>query len=460
MNACIHDNLDPFQEFVRDKALEHDHWIIADQMGLGKTRTTLSVIDKAECQNILVVCTKNAFIAWKTQCNEWLPDVEVIYCRGTNYKIKERHAAWAYAQQRVKHDARPGICMFITTPATFLNDRERIPRNWDALILDEYDRFMSNRSQTWKALKKLQVKKILPVSGTPTRKGPQNWWPILNLMHPKRFTSYWRFVEEYTYVSQGYFGREIKGIKNEEDLRELLRNYMSRHLKKDVAKDLPAKIRERLPVEMEPKQARVYKQLKQDLMTMLKDELYMVENKLELMIRIRQLLCCPQILDPTLPDGGGLETIIDRMHTDSAHSVIFVPFIDGIPFIKARLEKEGFGPVIVLQGGLDPDELSKRISIFKEQEGVCICSIRYSQSFELDTCQYAYFLGFEWDPDTNEQAEDRLHRMHVRHVVNVWYIIHAGTIDNHVMEEVNEKHRNIEKMLRDPNSLQRILEAA
>lgn len=440
-----------YQAFGSDQAMKYKRFAIADQMGLGKTRTGLSVMQRAQSQKNLMICTKNAFVTWKVQCMEWMPEMEIIYVRGNK---AERRKQWA----RYKTAAGPQL--FIMTPACVLNDKDEMPMVWDVIELDEYDRFMSNRSKTWNQVKKLKSEYLIPISGSPTRRGPQNLWPLFNLIDPKKFSSYWRFVEHFTNVSQGRFGREIEGIQNLEELRELRTRYMVRHYKKDVIKELPAKNRYRLMVEMLPDQKRIYKQIKNDMLTIIQDEFYVVANILEQTIRLRQLLCCPKILDPSLSDGGALDMIIDKMKTSSDHSVIFVPFIKAIPYVKARLEKEGFGPITILQGGLEPNELEERVNHFKSKGGVCICSVFYAQSFELDTSEYGYFLGFAYDPDTNEQAEDRLHRMTTRWVVNMAYLVHEGCVDVDMLDIVNEKHQSIEAMFGSRDFVKNLLNSS
>ena len=48
-------------------------------------------------------------------------------------------------------------------------------------------------------------------------------------------------------------------------------------------------------------------------------------------------------------------------------------------------------------------------------------------------------LGYEWDANDNIQAEDRLHRIGQKNNVDWYYILHEGTVDEAVMEKLNEK---------------------
>ena len=441
----------PYQRFGSDQALLRKRFAICDEMGLGKTRSGLKVIQASEAKLSLILTTKNGFATWKKQCLEWMPEMEVHYVRGTP---PQRAKIWANAFKET--DNRQ---LFICTPAGAQNDFKKnlLPPQWDVIELDEYDRYMTNRSKTWKWICKLKSTYMIPISGSPMKKGPQNLWPMFYLLDKRSFSSYWRFVARYCNVSDGYFGKEIEGVKNVEELHEIRDAFMSRHFKKDVAKQIPAKNRKQLHCEMQKNQKRYYDEFVTELLAEIEGEFYLANNALEQITRLRQLLCCPKIISLDLDYGGGLETIIERMEEGDGFVTIFVPFIPALGFVKERLEQEGYKSIHILQGGLEPEEVISRTEAFLENKGVMLVSIAYAQSFELNPCPQAYFLGFAYDPDTNMQAEDRLHRLTTRHIVDIDYVMHLGTIDYEIMDTVNARHRTAEKVFASPEELKKLL---
>ena len=63
-------------------------------------------------------------------------------------------------------------------------------------------------------------------------------------------------------------------------------------------------------------------------------------------------------------------------------------------------------------------------------------------------------MGFDFSPDVNEQAEDRLRRKSSTHKhFNVWYMIHEDSYDLEIWDMLNTKTRDVNAVLRAPKRL-------
>lgn len=168
-------------------------------------------------------------------------------------------------------------------------------------------------------------------------------------------------------------------------------------------------------------------------------------------MRIRQLLVCPKIINTEYGYGAMVEETVDRViDSDASRPVIFTPFTEAIPFIWEALcgTKEfdnNTRHVHVLQGGLETDEVHKRVTAFNQStDDVMICSVLYAESFEFPRSKVAFFCGFDWSWDNNEQAEDRIRRLSSESDKSTYfYMFHPGYIDEYVLTVVLDDHRNV-----------------
>jgi SNF2 family DNA or RNA helicase len=52
----------------------------------------------------------------------------------------------------------------------------------------------------------------------------------------------------------------------------------------------------------------------------------------------------------------------------------------------------------------------------------------------------------DWCAATNNQAEDRCHRIGQKNNVNIWYLISKGTIEEHILNITNTKRKLFDKV--------------
>ncbi len=66
----------------------------------------------------------------------------------------------------------------------------------------------------------------------------------------------------------------------------------------------------------------------------------------------------------------------------------------------------------------------------KDPTAILICSIDFSESFSITTCQNAYMLGNTYMPDTYKQATDRIRRASTIHKrVTIHNLICKDSVD-------------------------------
>lgn len=425
---------------------------------LGKTVLASAVCGKAESPVILVICPKNALFVWADHIVDWIkkfrPNIQIhtaiVKAKGTYKAIERRRQLWALTNAQVN--------VFITTFATFKNDWEYLKqqkRSFHTVLFDEFQKYLQSRGKQkddkskrggvlFNIFKEVcaSAQRFHFLSGTSVTKGPQNLWVALHLCNPQLFSSYWKFVHMFCEVIEGRFGKEIVGLRNLHNFHLLLRTYARIRRREECAPWIPKVQRQLVKIEMSADQQKMYNDLERDDYISLENgNVVITSSSMEQVIRFRQMLVCPKILDPSLDYGAGIEYIIDELaeaETDEdKHVVIFTPFKPALQYIDEALRAAGHKNIEHLYGGIDPEDLRLRISKFRSTKGIIICTTKYAQAFSLDSSTLCYHLGCEWTPNDNKQAEDRLVPQQGDFHIIAKYITHYNSIDSNVVSYLN-----------------------
>jgi SNF2 family DNA or RNA helicase len=342
-----------------------------------------------------------------------------------------------------------------------------VPIFWQVIFTDEAHKHANRKTKVYAALKRLQSPWFIICTGSPVKRGPQDLWGLLHLLDRRTWSSYWRFIDSYVHtVDQVFGGKAFLGPKNVPELQRQLAGYFIRRTKLEVASELPQKQREPVYIDMTDWQRKVYVQLlEQSLAELTEGSLIVSPTVLARIVRLRQLLVCPKLLDPGAPDGAGIDWIVEKLEeADSTHMCIYTPFPKVFPFLRARLESEGYDPnhIIELRGGMDTLALDEALTRFKKNAphgSIALVSIKFAESFDLDTASWGVFLGAEYNPEENKQAEDRQHRLTTVLPVNFYYIQHNNAVtDQEQWEILNSKTVYTNRTLHNVDNVRRMLQ--
>lgn len=448
----------PFQAEDLPFFVENPRSVLWYQPRLGKTVVTCKTLVQALPKETLIVAPKNALFVWRDHIQrifqEGRPEayVQVIIVRGDAIT---RQFLWQSPR------AEGYTCVFyIVTWNAYIRDFDLINefRHPDAVINDEYHKFLKNRKNQGFELMEVTASKSWryhALSGTPAGKGkPQQFWPVLHICDSSEFKSYWPFVEEYADLTKDLMGHYvIAGVKNGEVFRSMLHQHGRIRLRKQCAPWMPEVQRSLLSFEMTPLQEDLYNSLVGKQFYWVNEEegqLVVAATSMEKILRARQALVCPQVLGVNDP-GGAIVQLADTLEDSDdemgKHTVIFTPFTQALPYFARYLGSRGFDNVGILQGGMEPEDLHARIDTFQSGKGIILCSTKYAQAFSLAGPEACYHIGYEWDPDDNTQAEDRLVPQQGENPILSQYFTANSTIDDLLCEAVTIKQRNINVML-------------
>ncbi|MGD9725595.1 MAG: SNF2-related protein [Nitrospira sp.] len=442
-----------------EKMVAQRRQLLGAEMGLGKTPPAIQALIEINPDSAFIVGTRRTIFGWIRMMKRWYPD----YLKKFTIIMRDNTGGeTARAEQWAKRPA-----FVITTFQIAARDTKHIKRiNYNFVAADELHKFMRSRNTiAHKLLKRLGCIYMILITGSPVAgKHAGEWWIYLNLLNPQKFPSYWKFINKYCIVIDGPFGKETYGYNPnyQDELRGILRQYCILTQKKELGK--ARKVRSFLDVEMEPAQRQIYRDLVNDLLHFDPDHgvMLVAKNELSVHTKLRQLLVCPALLDPRLGMGSGLKNVLEELEEltrDNRHCVIYTPFAQPIPLIIDFVKQSGLvgNNVFGFRGGQSFKQLHESLEEWKRTKGIAIMSIQYAESFDMETSDLGFFLGYDWDPIANKQAEDRIDRaINLFKILNYRYVRHEGTVDDHVMMRIVEKQINLTNIYNDPERIREL----
>jgi SWI/SNF-related matrix-associated actin-dependent regulator of chromatin subfamily A member 5 len=182
----------------------------------------------------LVIVPKSVVGNWMREFKKWCPCIRTIRMGGTREE-REKIVKEGYLQP----DQETGKFRFdalVTSYEGVLKEKNKFSKvPWHYLIIDEAHRIKNEKSSLSLAVREMNPKFRLLITGTPLQNNLRELWALLNFLLPEVFGDAEQFDEWFSLSDETGKENVIK------KLHTVLRPFMLRRVKKDVAKDLPPK---------------------------------------------------------------------------------------------------------------------------------------------------------------------------------------------------------------------------
>ncbi|GMF60498.1 unnamed protein product [Phytophthora fragariaefolia] len=240
--------------------------ILADEMGLGKTIQTISLLAHLACNQglwgpHLIVVPTSCLVNWEMEFKRWCPAFKVLTYFGSAKRRKELRQGWS------KQNAFQ-VC--ITSYQLVVQDAHCFKRKkWYYLILDEAHNIKNWKSLRWQTLLTFSSQRRLLLTGTPLQNNLLELWALMHFLMPHVFAS----RKEFSYWFQNPLALMVEngtdptqqgdnGVEGGKDLvtqlHGIIRPFVLRRLKKDVAKQLPGKFEHVISCQLSKRQRFLY----------------------------------------------------------------------------------------------------------------------------------------------------------------------------------------------------------
>jgi superfamily II DNA or RNA helicase len=417
--------------------------ILADEMGLGKTLQTLAFLrfirqTQASAIPMLIVCPTSLVFNWVAEAKKFTPDLKVLALHGP-----DRHG---------RFDQISTSDLVVTSYALIRRDAERYRGlEFDTVVLDEAQHIKNRQTQNAQAVKAVNARHRIVLTGTPLENSVLDLWSIFDFLMPGYLGTAKDFRERYEVP----IAKE-KNAEAQSRLARRLRPFMLRRLKKEVASDLPAKLEHVSFCELTPAQRSAYQQV---IEASRKEVLEAVGAHgiaksrmvvLTALLRLRQVCCDLRLLklENVNPANacGKLELFGELLEEviDGGHRVlVFSQFVGMLTLLKEQLTAEGIE--FCYLDGSTPDR-GVVVDRFQMNDAIPVFLISLKAGgvgLNLTGANTVIHFDPWWNPAVEDQATDRAHRIGQSRVVTSYKLITRDTVEEKILTLQNRKREII-----------------
>lgn len=358
--------------------------------------------------------------------------------------------------------------------------------NFKTFILDEAHRVKDPKAQQtraiWSVAHQHGTRYRWALTGTPIANHPGDLWSIMHTVAPEEFPVRGKFVDRFCLIAWNAFGgTDVVGIRPDtrDELFKLLDPRFRRMLKAVVLPQLPPKVREVRYAELSGAQLKTYNELAKTLMAKTEDgELLVAKSNLSVQTRLMQLAAASVSIEKQDPDDPTtwkwtlrdpspkldvFEEVVDELGLltvgyDGPPVLVAAEHLQLIKLAAARLTKLGVrhalitGEVAEIDRERALDDLrARRIRalLFTNQAG--------GVGLDMSAANTMINIQRSWSLVAERQKEDRPHRpgAEIHDQILIIDIITRGTIEETVVERLNEKLARLDELTRDRAALLR-----
>ena len=428
---------------------------LADDMGLGKTLQMIAFFmhqkkKHPKATNLVVVPTSLIF-NWQNEIIKFAPSLTV---------------KTIYGSDRVKDLALlDGFDIVLTSYGTLMSDIELLKGyTFNYVVLDESQAIKNPDSQRYKAVRLLQARNRIVMTGTPIENNTFDLYAQLSFACPGLLGSQQQFREVYSIPID-----KFKDDQRAKELQKRINPFLLRRTKDQVAKELPDKTEIVLYCDMEPDQRKVYEAYKKEMKEYLnasKSQKKQLDSMfvLSALTKLRQICNSPALLseEEYYGDSSAKINILmeELLEKHSNHKVlVFSQFVGMLELIKAELEKHDL-KYAYLTGQSTKRE--KIVEEFQEDDDIRIFLISLKAGgtgLNLTQADYVYLIDPWWNPAVENQAIDRCYRIgQEKHVMAV-RLITPNTIEEKIMELQQHKKTLASDIIQTDSSILKSLKS-
>ena len=233
-----------------------------------------------------------------------------------------------------------------------------------------------------------------------------------------------------------------------EELNRRVHPFVLRRMKKDVLKELPQKIEEKILTEMTEEQKKIYLSYIENIRSNLDLEHTPVEKNqmkiLAALTRLRQICCHPAtFLNNYYGSSGKMDLLfelLDKAIVNQHRILLFSQFTSMLGIIAKELEKKKIA-YFYIEGATAMEERSEYVRRFNAGEGhIFLISLKAGGTgLNLTGADMVIHYDPWWNPAVEEQATDRAYRIGQGKNVYVIKLLTKGTIEEKIYKLQKKK---------------------
>jgi superfamily II DNA or RNA helicase len=456
---------------------------LADDMGLGKTLQTIALLqyiaEEQDSDNAvgeqakqhtlsvqlsafdqidtpkhipkravsLIVVPTSLLFNWQNELTRFAPSLRVYPYAGKN-RTKYRDITGVFDYYDV----------VITTYIILRNDIEMLSGyGFYYLILDESQYVKNPDSQTYKAVKQINSRYKLTLTGTPVENSLTDLWAQFNIINNGMLGTQSSFKQRY-----------INPIKRENEemekaLLHMIQPFMLRRTKNEVAPELPPISEEVIYCDMSDEQAEFYETEKSKIRnSLISDDVMLHPQKISLialkgLTRLRMIANHPQLVEQEYTSNSGkfdqVIMYIEGLIAERHKVLVFSSFVKHLKLFSEYFDAHQYKYAWLTGATINREN---EINRFIQNDDIYCFFISLKAGgvgLNLTAADYVFILDPWWNPAAEMQAISRSHRIGQNKNVMVYRFISTRTIEEKIRHLQENKTKLADKFVASANPL-------
>lgn len=443
-----------YDGWVYDFEVEQYHNFVANNILCHNTIQLITLLlhdrsnNKQEQLNpTLLICPMSIVGNWHREIQRFAPSLSVMVHHG-----HERLSGAAFEEEARKHD------VVITTYSLALRDKEHLaPIVWDNVVVDEAQNIKNESAKQTQAIKSLQARYRIALTGTPVENRLSELWSIMEFLNPGYLGSGAEFRKSFALPIERYHNNE-----RAETLKQLIQPFVLRRVKTDKAiiKDLPDKMEMKVFCNLTQEQASLYEAVVREMMEKI-EQAEGIERKglvLATLMRLKQVCNHPaQFMgdSSSLPRRSGklsrLEEMLEEVLAAGDKALIFTQFAEMGGLLRQYLQETLGCETLFLHGGTSKKQRDAMVQRFQEERKgppLFILSLKAGGvGLNLTAANHVFHFDRWWNPAVENQATDRAFRIGQIKNVQVHKFVCVGTLEERIDQMIEQKKELAESIV-------------
>lgn len=454
--------------------------LLSDPMGAGKSATATTAAKLLNAVPALVICPNSVKHSWKREIENWWPGMTATIVQGTKKQRIEKirsckdgfliinwESTWRHSKLTTYGAMR--------VPPEDLEEKELNEIPWQLIIADEAHRMQDPQSKQTRAVWALgrETPYRWAMTGTPLTNTPDTLYPVLNFLSPNEWPSKTKFIGRYcnTAPSRWGPGLDVFGLNEntKDEFFEIFDPRFRRMPKEIILPFLPPVQHVRRDIEMSDEQRAGYETMVEDMIaTDENGELIIAVNPISKLTRTIQYSSATLVINEeglarmTAPSNKltQLEADLDDYLSSGESIIVFAVHRQLIEMAEALLKKKKISYSVV-KGNQKETERQRNVDDFqnKKVQVILVVIAAGGVGLTLTTGRIAIFLQRPWSNVDYRQALGRNHRIGSEQHESILVIdyVSRGTVENYQLQALSGKANQLEAVVRDRQTIERIL---
>ena len=435
--------------------------ILADEMGLGKSIQLIYLIKQILLEKkdakILIVAPTSLIYNWKNEFDKFASDI--------SYKVLAENKT--VRKEELEH--LDDYNVLITTYGLVRQDQEKYKEmNFELIAIDEAQNIKNPNAQMTKVVKSLTANTKLALTGTPLENSVLELWSIFDFIMPGYLANMVNFRKKYNIKNV-----DDDSLKQLNHLNDQIKPFILRRKKKDVVTELPDKIENNIYIDLNSEQKKLYvaqlEKTQKELDNILSTEGFKKGNFkiLQLLTKLRQLCIDPRIVYENYQGGSAkienLVSIVKEIIENGHKILLFTSYKTALDIVNKEFTNNNIS-TYVIDGSVSSKKRMELVNKFNEDNtNVFLITLKAGGTgLNLTSADVVIHLDLWWNPQVENQATDRAHRIGQKNTVEVIKLICKGTIEERILELQNKKKILNDKLIegedRDQNIISQLTE--